>query len=159
MNVVEKLRQLHSDIIAAEDGFKVVDAWSLAERLLARLPVDAGQTAAACRAKDADALDGLIASLESPGSTEAAPPPAAEGRSFSHDDKSAAMRAFKKRLKLAKLNDESRLGGRYTSGGKTSAIGAIQPPDGFPAAMWPALVAEGRLRDAGQGFYALPSPS
>ncbi|MAY75388.1 MAG: hypothetical protein CMJ31_11855 [Phycisphaerae bacterium] len=64
------------------------------------------------------------------------------------------MRAFKKRLKLARLNDESKLGGRYTSGGKKSKIDAIEPPTEFGPEVWRALAAEGRLRHTGQGFYA-----
>jgi hypothetical protein len=66
-----------------------------------------------------------------------------------------AMRAFRKKLKLSILDDESKLGGRYTSGGRKSAIVAIQPPYGYEPAVWQALVADGRLRDTGRGFYEL----
>jgi hypothetical protein len=66
-----------------------------------------------------------------------------------------AMRAFRKKLKLSKLDDESKLGGRYTSGGRKSAIVAIQPPYGYAPEVWAALVADGRLRDTGRGFYEL----
>ncbi|KAA0217538.1 MAG: hypothetical protein DYG94_01195 [Leptolyngbya sp. PLA3] len=68
----------------------------------------------------------------------------------------AALKAFKKRLKLARLADESRLGGRYTSGGRESQIDAIIPPNEFPAAVWKALEKAGRLKHTGQGFYAEP---
>ena len=64
------------------------------------------------------------------------------------------MHAFRKRLKLARLNDESKLGGRYTSGGKRSGIDAVQPPGEYPDRVWKALVQAGRLVDAGGGFYA-----
>ena len=40
-----------------------------------------------------------------------------------------ALQAFKKRLKLMKLDDESRTGGRQMSGGFKSGIMAISPPD------------------------------
>jgi hypothetical protein len=66
-----------------------------------------------------------------------------------------AMRAFRKRLRLTVLNDESRLGGRYTSSGRKSSIVAIQGPYGYPPEVWKALVEEGKLRDAGRGFYEL----
>jgi len=65
------------------------------------------------------------------------------------------MKAFKKRLKLGRLADESRLGGRYTSGGRTSKIDAIEPPREFEPGVWKALAAEGKLRDFGRGFYGL----
>ena len=43
-----------------------------------------------------------------------------------------ALKAFKKRLKLARLDDESRLGGRYTSSGGQSGIIGIFPPAAVP---------------------------
>ncbi|MBP7747572.1 MAG: hypothetical protein KA383_15760 [Phycisphaerae bacterium] len=66
-----------------------------------------------------------------------------------------AMKAFKKRLKLARLDDESRLGhGAMTSGGR-SGIVAIIPPNQFPQAVWDELARQGKLRRAGQGMYEL----
>lgn len=66
-----------------------------------------------------------------------------------------ALKAFRKRLKLTKLDDESRLGNRYVTGGRSSNIVAIQPPREYPPSVWAALVAQGKLRDTGQGFYEL----
>ena len=61
--------------------------------------------------------------------------------------------AFKKRLKLARLDDESQLSHRAMSGGGKSGIQAIQPPSQFPKAVWDELVRQGRLRYAGHGLY------
>lgn len=69
-----------------------------------------------------------------------------------------AMKAFKKRLKLARLDDESTLGRGPMSGGKSSSIVAIMPPNQYPKAVWDALVEAGRLKYAGQGMYQLPNP-
>jgi hypothetical protein len=66
-----------------------------------------------------------------------------------------AMKAFKKRLKLARLDDESSLGRGPMSGGKSSGIVAIMPPNQYPKAVWDELVARGRLKYAGQGLYQL----
>jgi hypothetical protein len=67
----------------------------------------------------------------------------------------SALKAFKKRLKLARLDDESRLGhGALTPGGR-SGIVAIPPPLQFPQAVWIELVNQGKLRRAGQGLYEL----
>ena len=64
-----------------------------------------------------------------------------------------ALQAFKKRLKLARLDDESHLGhGPMSSGGK-SGVQAIQPPSQYPKAVWDELVRQGRLRYAGHGLY------
>ena len=66
-----------------------------------------------------------------------------------------AMKAFKKRLKLARLDDESSLGRGPMSGGKSSGVVAIMPPNQYPKAVWDELVAQGRLKYAGQGLYQL----
>ena len=67
----------------------------------------------------------------------------------------SALKAFKKRLKLSKLDDESSLGHGPLSGGKASGIVAITPPHQYRRAIWEALVAQGRLKYAGQGMYQL----
>ena len=64
-----------------------------------------------------------------------------------------ALKAFKKRLKLTRLDDESSLGRGPMSSGKSSGIVAITPPHQYPRAVWDALVAQGRLKYAGQGLY------
>jgi hypothetical protein len=66
-----------------------------------------------------------------------------------------ALQAFKKRLKLTRLDDESGLGGRRLSSGRDSGIVAIQPPNQYPRAVWDKLVEQGKLRRAGAGLYEL----
>lgn len=66
-----------------------------------------------------------------------------------------ALKAFKKRLKLTRLDDESRLGhGAMTKGGR-SGVQAIQPPLQYPKAVWDELVRQGRLKYTGHGLYTL----
>ncbi len=74
-------------------------------------------------------------------------PPAAELKN--------ALKAFKKRLKLARLDDESRLGHGALSSHAKSGIVAITPPAQFPPAVWEELVSQGKLRKAGYGMYEL----
>ena len=72
-----------------------------------------------------------------------------------------AMKAFKKRLKLTRLDAESTLGGGPLSGGRDSGIVAIQPPNQYPRQLWDKLVEQGKLRHAGGGLYELaqnPNP-
>ncbi len=69
-----------------------------------------------------------------------------------------ALKAFKKRLKLTKLDEESSLGGGPFSGGRSSSIVAIQPPNQYPREVWEKLVEMGRLRRAGSGLYELIRP-
>jgi hypothetical protein len=69
-----------------------------------------------------------------------------------------AWQAFKKRLKLTRLDDESRLGHRAMSTGGKSSIQAIQPPNQYPKAVWDELVRQGKLRYVGQGLYERTEP-
>jgi hypothetical protein len=62
-----------------------------------------------------------------------------------------AYKAFKKRLKLARLDDHSGL----SPGSKTSSIGGITPPAGHPPGIWDELAAEGKLKKEGHGIYSL----
>ncbi|HRX86605.1 MAG TPA: hypothetical protein P5572_16400 [Phycisphaerae bacterium] len=64
-----------------------------------------------------------------------------------------ALKAFKKRLKLARLDEESRLGRGAMSGGKRSGIVSIMPPNQYPQPVWDELVRLGRLRYVGNGLY------
>jgi hypothetical protein len=66
----------------------------------------------------------------------------------------SAMKAFKKRLKLTALDDDSNLGRGPLSGGPTGVF-AIQPPSQFPREVWEELCRQGKLRDSGHGMYEL----
>lgn len=70
-------------------------------------------------------------------------------------DLKRAMKAFRKRLKLTRLNDESKLGRNPLTSGKKSDVVAILPPHQYPDAVWQELMRRGRLRDAGNGFCEL----
>jgi hypothetical protein len=67
-----------------------------------------------------------------------------------------ALKAFNKRLRLTRLDDESKLGHGAMTGGSRSGIVAIAPPSQFPRAVWDELVRQGKLRYAGHGLYELP---
>ena len=63
-----------------------------------------------------------------------------------------ALKAFKKRLKLMKLDDES---GLSRGGGKKSGITGITPPTGHPPGIWEELVQAGKLKREMAGTYSL----
>ena len=67
----------------------------------------------------------------------------------------AAYKAFKKRLKLTQLDDDSKLSQRPTTSGGSSAIVAIEPPNQFGKAVWDELVKQGKLKKSAQGMYEL----
>jgi len=88
-----------------------------------------------------------------------APPPGAPAggtASPAPETLKSALKAFRKRLKLMRLDAESKLGvGRPMTSGKKSGIDAIQPPNQFPREVWQELAKQGKLKDTGGGFYAL----
>jgi hypothetical protein len=67
-----------------------------------------------------------------------------------------ALKAFKKRLKLTRLDEES---GLSRGGGKKSGITGIIPPSGHPAGIWDELVEKGRLKRDMGNTYSLVTES
>ena len=71
------------------------------------------------------------------------------------DEVRHALKAFKKRLKLTRLDHESKLGyGPMTNGGGPGVV-AIMPPHQFPPAVWDELVRQKKLIHLGKGLYEL----
>ena len=73
-------------------------------------------------------------------------PNSPEAPEFDKEELKRALKAFKKRIKLLRRDDESKLGGGAFTGGRKSGIVGIVPPEGFPPEIWTALVAKGRLK-------------
>jgi hypothetical protein len=97
--------------------------------------------------------------LATPAATEPAEKPSAAkapAATFTSEEIKSAYNAFKKRWKLTRLDQESRIGRNPMSSGQSSSIAGIVPPDQFPRAIWDELVKQGRLKYAGQGFYSMP---
>ena len=70
----------------------------------------------------------------------------------------SALKAFRKRMKLTKLDDESKLGRSPFSSGSSEQIIAIVPPNQFPREVWEELVKQGQLKKSGSSFYQLVNP-
>lgn len=152
MNVLEKVRSIHTALKAGMPPAKAAEEWALAGRLLVRLTRDVTRVDQVVKDRDLDGLGAVLDGIEGKiAAADTAPKP-----TFPAEEMQKALRAFLKRLHVTKLADESRLGGRYTSAGRHSAIGAMQPPDGFPEGIWDALVRAGKLKDLGDGFYGEP---
>ena len=66
-----------------------------------------------------------------------------------------AVKALKKRMKLTRLDDESRLGHDAMSKGGHSGIVAVKPPTQYPPEVWQALEAKGRVRIDRHGLVEL----
>ena len=133
--------------------------WGQAHKLLLKTDVDASAVAQVIMQRDLDALRRMVRELSGEAVEAAAPeaPPATAPRAdVPADTLKAAMRAFRKRLKLTRLDHESRIGGNNPlTGGKKADFDAIMPPREFPQEVWDALVASGELKPLGSGFYML----
>jgi hypothetical protein len=68
------------------------------------------------------------------------------------EERKRALKAFKKRLKLTRLDDES---GLSRGGGKKSGITGITPPSGHPSGIWDELVSLGKLKREMSNTYSL----
>ena len=146
-----KLSELLGAIRAYDDPRRALAEWKQISKLLQKTDVPAIRVTNIVAGRDLARLTELIAQLAAPpvaASTE--PPPDLETLR-------QAMRAFRKRLALTRLDDESRLGHSPLSKGEQgSNVNAIMPPVEWPAAVWQELVRQGRLHHIGHGLYELP---
>jgi hypothetical protein len=71
------------------------------------------------------------------------------------EDQKKALKAFKKRLKLTRLDDDSKIGHGPMSGGGKEQVVSIQAPSGFGREIWEELAELGFLKRDGIGFYQL----
>lgn len=71
---------------------------------------------------------------------------------FTKETLHRAMKALKKRIKLTRLDDESRLGHDPMSKGGHSGIVGVRPPEQYPAEVWQALEQKGRIRTDRHGL-------
>ena len=76
----------------------------------------------------------------------------------SEEELRRAFKAFRKRLKMNQLEEDSKLG-RSPLTGPRSEVVAIQPPAGFGREVWEELAAKGVLKPDGGGFYVLTGKS
>ncbi len=67
-----------------------------------------------------------------------------------------AMKAFRKSLKVTRLDAESSIGGGPMSSGRQSGILGLRPPDRYPREVWDELARQGRLIAVGHGIFELP---
>ena len=81
--------------------------------------------------------------------------PENQGEQFSHEELKQAFKAFKKRLKVTRLDAESQFTRNPLSTGRGSGIVAITPPNQFGQAVWDELVKQGKLKKAGGGMYEM----
>ena len=149
MNALEKVRSVLKEVRAGKQETKLAEDWGLIGRLMSRMTNDRAAVERVVTARDVDGTESLLRVIEGRAAAAEAVTPA----SFTNDQLDNALRAFMKRLKVTRLDDQSKMTNRPMTDGKASSVDAIRPPDGFPGGIWLALVKAGKLRDMGGGFY------
>ncbi len=131
--------------------------WGATHKLLLKTGCAPAAISRIIIARDTAALDALVGAVArgEAESIDSPQPPTAVSFDVPHQTLKMAMRAFRKRLKLTRLDHESKLGVGPMSSGRQADVDAILPPHEYATKVWEALVAEGQLKSAGQGFYAL----
>ncbi len=155
MNIIEKIRDTETKLRDQTDPVKILESWTMLERLLGRMPVDQHELKRICKERDAEGLDAMITKLEDPEAFKPKQEPIPE---YSQPELNEALRAFRHRLKFMKLDEESKISQRDVTTGKRANIQAIQPPgpSEFDPRIWKALVKAGMLVEEGHGFYHEP---
>lgn len=122
-------------------------AWERAADALAPIRAQETELATVIDARDAAALRAIVEQWKS------------GARQLPTEDREVlkrAMTAFRKSLKITRLDSESSIGGGPMSSGRRSAIQGITPPPRYPREVWQELARQGRLIAAKQGIYELP---
>lgn len=145
----ELLSTFLSDIVAQLNlGVATDKAWDAAQRAFeATREDDDVELFVAIDERDLDALRAIVEEWHS------------EKRHLTKHDREVlkrALKAFRKRLKIVRLDSESSVGGGPTSSGRQSSIVGVRAPDLYPQEVWDVLVRQGRLVEGHGGVYELP---
>ena len=148
-----KLDELLTAIRGCDDPRHPVGEWKQVCRQLQKTELPPGQVTGVVGMRNVAGLAALIDQLRNPApATAAADVPDAEICK-------KALQAFRKRLSLTVLDEESKLGRSPLSKGADSHVAAaIVPPNEWPGSVWEELVRQGKLRYIGHGFYELTKP-
>ena len=151
---VTKLEELVTAVRGYDDPRRASAEWKQVYRLLSKTDLPPGQVTGVVGMRDVDGLTDLIEQLRNP--ADAPAPPEADAPDA--ETCKRAMRAFRKRLKFTRLDDESRITSRNPlSKGKDMRVSAgITPPKEWPESVWQELVRQGKLTYIGYGLYELP---
>ncbi len=144
--------------VAAIEGADATSAgphWGAMHKLLLKAKVDPAAIMRLVGGRDVKELKRVAARLrgEEVADDVVAPAPAAVAVDASVMQ--SALKIFRRRVKFAQLDAESKLGVGPMSGGAQHKIDAMIPPREFPMHVWEALVHAGKLRREGEGFYSL----
>lgn len=147
---LDALEPLLAAIKDYDDPRQASGEWKQVYKLLGKTDLPSGRITAVVGMRDVAGLSEMLDRLRAP---DAAP----TDEAIDPETLRKAYRAFRKRLKLTVLDEESQLGrGPLSKGASDRTSHAVSPPVEWPKPVWDALVREGRLRYVGHGLYKLP---
>jgi hypothetical protein len=123
------------------------DPWLLARNALGESRKSEPDLAAAIDAKDTAALRSILEAWQS------------GKRHLPEQDREVlrrAVKAFRKSLKVTRLDAESSIGANPMTSGRESSIVGMVPPPRYPRDVWDELVRQGRMSGGKHGIYELP---
>ncbi|MCE5280158.1 MAG: hypothetical protein ABFD92_12250 [Planctomycetaceae bacterium] len=155
--VLAKLDELMEAIRGFDDPRRAGDQWKQVFKLLQQTDLPKPRVTHVVGMRDVTGAAALIDQLRAPAGPGGEAPAAGDGGEPPDPETCRrAIKAFKKRVSLTMLDEESKLGhSPLTKGVDSRTSHAIAPPTEFPAEVWRELVRQGRLKYIGHGLYEL----
>lgn len=149
-DVLAGLDKLRAAIATYDDPRRAAAEWKQVFNQLQKAGVSKERATPIVGMRDVARLAALLDELRSPA-------PVADDSADRPDADTCrkALHAFRKRLSLTVLDDESKLGRGPLSKGASRETPAITPPTEWPDAVWKELARQGRLRYIGDGLYQM----
>ena len=133
-----------------DDPRRASTEWKQIYRLLQDTPLPSAHVTHVVGMRDVPGLTEMIAQLRDPAADLASDTDTPDAETCKH-----ALKAFRKRLALTVLDEESKLGRSPLTKGSGASVAQITPPVEYPEAVWQELVRQGKLDYKGHGFYGL----
>ena len=149
---LKEAEEIMSRLEEADEG----RLWGELQRQLGKAKADTSKVARAVIGRNLEEIRQIIAVIRNPELAVAEEEPEETLPDVPQETLREAMRAFRKRMKLTKLDHESKLGRSPLTSGKDADFEAILPPHQYKREVWQVLVSRGELEYSGQGFYKLP---
>ena len=131
-------------------------SWGRLQRALLKAKADPGMVARAVIGRDLELVRSTVRVLRGEEEVQEAPEAPALPE-VEEEVLREAMKAYRKRMKLMRLDHESKLGRSPLSTGKGADFESILPPEQYGPEVWQVLASRGQLEATGHGFYKLPT--
>ena len=153
---LEAILQEAKELIPTLQGEQSGSQWGAIQKLLLKAKADSTAVARAVVSRDTTAIERILQVLRDPDAKLPEEAPEETLPEVPVETLREAMKAFRKRMKLTKLDHESKIGRSPLTSGKDAEFDFILPPHQYAPEVWKILAMKGELESAGNGFYKLP---